>query len=86
MADVVAASFNKKIDNANFIDEGPLQILNMLPNTVKLINDTTIKPITHGAFGKAAINNLMAFSETIDILANPIKGAILGGEGGFQKV
>lgn len=85
LADVIAASFNDKIDNANIIDEGPLQILNIIPNTLKLINDTTIKPIAQGEFGKAAINNAMAFAETVDILANPVKGYLMEGKEGWIK-
>lgn len=85
MADVIAASFNDKIDNANIIDEGPLQILNIIPNTLKMIKDTTIDPISQGEFGKAAINNFMAFAETADILANPVKGYLMEGEEGWIK-
>ncbi len=85
MADVIAASFNDKIDNANIIDEGPLQILNIIPNTLKMIKNTTIDPISQGEFGKAAINNLMALTETLDILANPVKGYLMEGEEGVVK-
>ncbi len=85
MADVIAASFNDKIDNANIIDEGPLQILNIIPNTLKMIKDTTIDPISQGEFGKAAINNMMALTETLDILANPVKGYLMEGEEGWIK-
>lgn len=85
MADVISASFNDRIDNANKFTEGPLQLLNIIPNTVKLIKDTTIKPISQGEFGKAALNNLMNFAETLDIFANPVKGYMMGGQEGWIK-
>ena len=55
--------------------------LSSLAAISKLTIDKGIKPILQGQFKEAALNGLMNISETLDILANPVKGIFLEKEG-----
>lgn len=87
------AALNKKYPN-NQDDIGWLDMADMTQRAqaaVGLFKDSTIKPIQNqgiAGIGAATINALQNLGETADILANPIKGAILDPEGmgvGFMR-
>ena len=69
LLDVVAKAFHK---------DNPFQYV--LEGGFDLIKRGTIDPIKAGHFGTAALNNLMMFAETMDVVAAPTK-ALLQGKG-----
>ena len=52
---------------------------------VQYTKDAYIEPIKQGQWGAVALNTLTNFGETMDILANPVKGLILEGPEGFMN-
>lgn len=73
MADVVLASFNSEWGG------------NIFQNWGTYFKNTVINPIAQGNFGAFAINRLIDLGETLDIVANPVKGLVLEGREGFKK-
>ena len=65
--------------------DGPLNIFGGIANLIDYTWQYNIKPITQGQWGTFGKNVLMNFSETVDTLANPVKGLILDGGAGFTK-
>jgi hypothetical protein len=57
-----------------------------IPAAIDLLYNSTIKPIANGGhFGAAVLNSLTNATETLDVLANPIKGFVLEGPEGAWK-
>ena len=73
MADVILASLNP--------DWGG----NLFQNIGTYWQNTIINPLSKGEWGAFGINRLIDFGETMDIVANPVKGLILEGTEGFKK-
>jgi len=63
-----------------------IPILNIIPGMAEVLYKTTIRPIKENDWTALALNNLMSFTENIDILANPIKAVAQGyGWDGFKQ-
>ena len=54
-------------------------------NTLSHVKQTYYDPISKGEFGLAGLNALQAVGETLDILANPVKGLLMEGPKGAIK-
>lgn len=88
LADVILnqAALDKSFQGGVFDTPVLGQAAKRIAAQIKLIQDSTIKPILEGGhFGAAAINTLQNAMESLDVLANPIKGLVLEGKEGFVK-
>lgn len=56
-----------------------------IPAAVDVLYEKGLKPIAAGKPQEAGLNMLMNLGETMDFAANPVKGFILEGPGGFAK-
>ena len=87
ITDIILTTFNKDMKRKPFyigdVNIADIPILNILPSMVQYVNDAYIEPIKQGQWGAVGLNTLTNFSETMDILANPVKGLILEGPEGF---
>ena len=61
-----------------------LNPIKLVADTADLFNRGTIKPLMQGNVAAAGLNAITNFSEVMDVLALPVKGAIMGGEQGFK--
>lgn len=64
---------------------GKITAIPAIPAAIDVTYNTGIKPIFAGKSGEALLNTMMNFGETMDYVANPIKGLILEGSEGFVK-
>lgn len=69
----------KRKDYLGLSDIPGYGIFSMPMAAVDLLYNKTIKPIAYGKFGQAGLNLLVNLGETLDIMANPVKGLILEG-------
>lgn len=56
-----------------------------IPASVDVTYNTAIKPILNKKPGEAILNTLINIGETMDTMANPVKGMVLEGPEGFIK-
>jgi hypothetical protein len=89
IADIILGTFSKDMNRDSFniggLDLSEVPILNMIPATFQYVNDAYLRPISRGDWGAVGLNTLTNFSEVMDTLANPIKGAVLEGKEGFKN-
>lgn len=64
---------------------GSVPMLRQLGAIVDVAYNTGIKPILKGDWKAAGVNTLMNLGETMDVLANPVKGLLMEGGSGFIK-
>jgi hypothetical protein len=89
LADIVMTTFNKDMKrrpvNVLGVNLADIPIVNMISSLDQYITDAYVTPISRGDWGAAGLNTLTNLSETLDILANPVKGLIMeGGEGALN--
>ena len=89
ITDIILTTFNKNMKRKPFyigdVNIADIPILNILPSMVQYTKDAYIEPIKQGQWGAIVSNTLINFSETVDIVANPVKGLILEGPEGFMN-
>ena len=89
IADIILTTFNKNMKRKPFyigdVNISDIPILNILPSMVQYTKDAYIEPIKQGQWGAVVSNTLINFGETMDIVANPVKGLILEGPEGFMN-
>ena len=85
IADVILTSFNPDMKRGNWGGIEKVPILNMFTGAADMFNQTTLQPALHGDWKAVGINNLFNLSETLDIVANPVKGLMIEGPSGFTK-
>lgn len=56
-----------------------------IPAAIDVTYNTTIKPIVAGKPKELVLNTLINLDETLNVLANPVKGLFLEGPSGFAK-
>lgn len=92
IADLVLTTFNPDMKRMDLGGVEDIPILNIVTGLfTDIIWDKNIKPIVEGAqqgkvgegLGAAGLNFLTNIAETLDIVANPVKGLVLGGGEGF---
>ena len=83
LADVILNSEAKRRQDYWGIENIP--VLNVIPALGDLLYNRTLKPVFKGKFGQAGLNLLVNLGETMDIVANPVKGLILEGWEGIGK-
>lgn len=83
VADVVLTTFNTNMKRESFFGLENIPILNMLPAIGQLTWKYTLKPALKGDFGAVLLNNLQNFGETMDTVANPLKGLLYDGSQGL---
>lgn len=64
---------------------GEVPLLRNIGAVVDVAYNTGIKPILKGDWKAAGVNALMNLGETMDIVANPVKGLLMEGGSGFIK-
>jgi hypothetical protein len=64
---------------------GEVPLLKNIGAIVDVAYNTGIKPILKGDWKAAGVNALMNLGETLDIIANPVKGLLMEGGSGFIK-
>ena len=60
-------------------------VLSVLPNTADMSWRTFYKPLLERDWNSLMFNSLYNFSETADVIANPVKGYAMEGTDGFKK-
>lgn len=83
LADVILNSEAKRRQDYWGIENIP--VLNTIPALGDLLYNKTLKPVFKGKWGEAGLNLLVNLGETLDIVANPVKGLILEGWEGVGK-
>lgn len=90
-ADVARRQLRKVVRSESFgalISNTAEMVPELIEDTLTLMGEGTIKPLLQGNVKAVGINALINFGETMDIFANPVKGAILEKDdrwGGFVK-
>lgn len=79
LRDIILGTGNPNMQHSkmfgDIIDDIP--ILNIIPDSLQYAYDRIWKPTFKGQFKDAGINMLLNVAETLDVLANPIKGAVI---------
>ena len=78
-ADAILTTFNKDMKRGNWGGLEDIPLLNIFTSLGDVLIEGTIKPLFNGEFSSVALNTLVNFSETMDILANPVKAVLKGG-------
>lgn len=98
MADVLLnkEAWNRHWGNSSWLNTWYGYLPRVIADTALLTKNTTIDPIMQGiiddgfqgalrGLSTGAVNTLVNFGNTLDILSNPIKGLVLEGARGFEK-
>lgn len=67
----------------SWVEKVPL--LRNIGAIVDVVYNTGVKPILKGDWKAAGVNALMNLGETMDVIANPVKGLLMEGGSGFIK-
>lgn len=78
-------SVYKALESVGLVWNGPFDVLSGVANLIDYTWQYNIKPITQGQWGIFGKNFFMNFSETVDALANPVKGLVHEGVLGAAK-
>lgn len=82
-ADIILGTFNPQVQHTKLFGLDTPPVLNIIPNTLGLMYRGLVKPVAQGNWGAVGLNTFTNFAETMDVLANPVKGLIIDGQQGL---